>query len=98
MKARHTALLLTVLCCIAALLSHSGQRETVLRLGLYVGSDWDAPYSDYYKMVDTAIERFEAAHPDVRVEYISGIRQEDYSEWLAAQSLTDRMPDRKSVV
>lgn len=93
MKARHTALLLTVLCCIAALLSHSGQRETVLRLGLYVGSDWDAPYSDYYKMVDTAIERFEAAHPDVRVEYISGIRQEDYSEWLAAQSLTDRMPD-----
>lgn len=93
MNARRGALLAVGACCAVALLLGLRQEETVLRLGLYVGSDWDAPYSDYYDMADAAIERFEQAHPGVRVEYVSGIRQEDYSEWLAAQALTGRLPD-----
>ncbi len=95
MSARRGALLLAAgTCCAAALLLLGlRQEETVLRLGLYVGSDWDAPYSDYYDMADAAVARFEEAHPGVRVEYVSGVRQEDYSEWLAAQALTGRLPD-----
>lgn len=93
MNARKGFLLLAGVCCAALLLLGLRREETVLRLGIYVGSDWDAPYSDYYEIADAAIERFEADHPGVRVEYVSGIRQEDYSEWLAAQTLTGRLPD-----
>ncbi len=93
MSARRAALLLTVVCLAAGLLLGLEHEDAVLRLGVYVGSDWDAPYSDYYEVVDTAIARFEEMHPGVRVEYVSGIRQEDYSEWLAAQALTGSMPD-----
>lgn len=88
-------LLAAVLLAAVVLLGSARQNgnELVLRLGVYVGSDWDAPYSDYYDLVDTAIARFEKAHPGVKVEYVSGIRQEDYSEWLAAQALTGSLPD-----
>ena len=90
-------LLAAVLLAAVVLLGSARQNgnELVLRLGVYVGSDWDAPYSDYYDLVDTAIARFEKAHPGVKVEYVSGIRQEDYSEWLAAQALTDRLEQIK---
>lgn len=93
MTARRPALLLAAAACACLLLVAFYPRETVLRLGIYVSSDWDAPYSDYYDLADTAIERFEAEHPGVRVEYVSGIREEDYSEWLAAQSLNGQIPD-----
>lgn len=93
MTPRRAALLLAGACAVVGLLLLAPQEETVLRLGIYVGSDWDAPYSDYYGIADTAIALFEQAHPGVRVEYVSGIRQEDYSEWLAGQALTDGLPD-----
>lgn len=95
MKARPAVLLLAA-AALAFLFQGSvrgGDSDTVIRLGVYVGSDWDAPYSDYYDMVDTATARFEEAHPGTKVEYVSGIRQEDYSEWLASQALTGSMPD-----
>lgn len=95
MKARPAVLLLAA-AILAFLFQGSvrgGDSDTVIRLGVYVGSDWDAPYSDYYDMVDTATARFEEAHPGTKVEYVSGIRQEDYSEWLASQALTGSMPD-----
>ena len=59
MRARCGALLLAAGACCAAALLLLGlrQEETVLRLGLYVGSDWDAPYSDYYDMADAAVAR-----------------------------------------
>lgn len=93
MKARRLVLLAAAVCVAAAAFFGLRREDTVLRLGVYVGSDWDSPYSDYYDVVDTAIELFEESHPGVRVEYVSGIREEDYSEWLAEQALLGRMPD-----
>lgn len=93
MSARRGVLLLAAVLLLAVFLPGLTRQDTVLRFGVYVGSDWDAPYSDYYDMVDTAVARFEDEHPGVRVEYTSGIRQEDYSEWLASQALTGKMPD-----
>lgn len=93
MRVRQAALLLAGVCLAAAAFMLLPREDAVLRLGVYVGSDWDAPYSDYYAFVDAAIERFEAEHPGVRVEYVSGIRQEDYSEWLASQAVAGKMPD-----
>lgn len=68
-------------------------RETVLTVGVVAGSYWDAPTGNCYAVMDAAIARFEQAHPNVRVEYTSGILKRDYSEWLADQFLLGREPD-----
>lgn len=67
--------------------------EQVLTMGFMAGSYWDAPSGNCYAVIDAAIERFEAEHPGVRVEYTSGILKRDYSEWLAEQLIQGKEPD-----
>ena len=70
----------------------SGEDE-ILRFGMFAGSYWDVPNGNCYEIIDDAIARFEKAHPGVKVEYVSGILKEDYSEWLAEQVLLGKEPD-----
>lgn len=65
----------------------------VLHVGLYAGSSWDVPQGNSYAYIDHVIEAFEAEHPNVKVVYTSGIRKEDYSEWLSEQALAGDLPD-----
>ncbi|WP_313071925.1 ABC transporter substrate-binding protein [Lacrimispora sp.] len=67
--------------------------DQVLRFGMFAGSYWDVPNGNCYKIIDDAIMRFELAHPGVKVEYVSGILKEDYSEWLSEQVLLGKEPD-----
>ena len=77
-------------------LMNQQQREndvTILRFGMFAGSNWDVPTGNCYQVIDDAIARFEKANPGVRIEYVSGIRKEDYPEWLAEQVLQGTEPD-----
>lgn len=74
-------------------LSNQAHREVVLTIGVYAGSYWDTPSGDSYQVLDEAITRFEAAHPNVKMKYVSGIRAVDYSEWLAEQIVKGKEPD-----
>lgn len=69
------------------------QKETVLNVGFWSGSYWGVPTSDSYAVLDAAIEQFESEHPNVTVQYDSGILQRDYSEWLIDRMLMDDAPD-----
>lgn len=68
-------------------------RKVVLKIGFPCNSYWDVPGEDYYQFMDDAIALFEAAHPNVTVEYTSGVLVEDYSEWLSGQYLLGQEPD-----
>jgi len=68
-------------------------RPKVITVGLFAGSNWNVPEGDSYALIEGAIRRFEAEHPGVTVRYVSGIRKEDYSEWLAEQLLKGEEPD-----
>ena len=68
-------------------------RPVELRIGLFAGSNWNVPEGDSYAVVDEAIQHFEETHPGVKVTYGSGIKKEDYSEWLAEQMLGGTEPD-----
>ena len=68
-------------------------RPKVLTVGLFAGSNWNVPEGDSYALMEEAIKRFEAEHPGVKVKYVSGIRREDYSEWLAERLLKGEEPD-----
>lgn len=68
-------------------------RKITLHIGFPCDSYWDVPGEDYYAFMDAAIEKFEAEHPNVTVEYTSGILMKDYSEWLSGQYLLGNEPD-----
>ena len=84
-------LLILILClCLAGCV---GNQETVLTIGVYSGSYWNTPNGNSYQILDDAIAIFEESHPGVKVEYVSGIPADDYSEWLAGQILMGTEPD-----
>ena len=87
------ALLFSLASCAAFVAAVSPRKETVIRIGVYSGSYWNAPNGDCYQILDNAIRRFEQAREGVRVEYVSGITPDFYSEWLAERILQGDEPD-----
>jgi len=80
-----------VLClCLAGCAEN---KETVLTIGVYSGSYWNTPNGNSYQILDDAIALFEESHPGVKVEYVSGIPADDYSEWLAGRIMMGTEPD-----
>ncbi len=89
---RYAAALLVLILCLY-LARCVGNQETVLTIGVYSGSYWNTPNGNCYQILDEAIALFEESHPGVKVEYVSGIPADDYSEWLAGQILMGTEPD-----
>lgn len=67
--------------------------EKVLRVGIFAGSNWNVPQGETYAIIDEVIKKFEIEYPNVKVEYVSGIKKEDYAEWLAEQFIDGNEPD-----
>ena len=64
-----------------------------LKLGIFAGSNWNVPQGETYAIIDDVIKNFESENPGVKVIYVSGIKKEDYSEWLAEQFVSGDEPD-----
>ena len=85
-------MLLVLMLCFS-LTGCSGNKETVLTIGVYSGSYWNTPNGNCYQILDDAIAMFEQSHPGVKVEYVSGIPAGAYIEWLTEQILKGTEPD-----
>ena len=90
---KQSVMVLLVLMLCFSLTGCSGNKETVLTIGVYSGSYWNTPNGNCYQILDDAIAMFEQSHPGVKVEYISGIPAGAYSEWLTEQILKGTEPD-----
>ena len=90
---KQIVMVLLVLILCLNLLGCSGNKETVLTIGVYSGSYWNTPNGNCYQILDDAIAMFEQSHPGVKVEYVSGIPAGTYSEWLTGQILKGTEPD-----
>ena len=88
-----TVVALLILMPLLYLTGCFGSKETVLTIGVYSGSYWNTPNGNCYHILDEAISIFEESHPGVKVEYVSGIPADDYSEWLAGQIMKGTEPD-----
>lgn len=88
-------MLLIIICSVVIgwIYSLFNKEEIVITFGMFAGSNWDLPYGNCYEIIDEAINRFEEAHPGVRVEYVNGILKDDYSEWLSGELLKGTAPD-----
>ncbi len=72
---------------------YQAQSQTTLTVGIFAGSNWNVPQGETYAIIDEVRKNFEAENPNVKIKYISGIKKEDYSEWLAEQFLDGSEPD-----
>lgn len=96
MKRKHIVAVIIAAIALAAVVLHTftlSHKKTVLTFGMMAGSYWDVPNGNCYRIIDGTIKRFESEHPDVKVQYTSGILKRDYSEWLSEQLLKGRLPD-----
>lgn len=85
--------LVSVAVLAGVLLIWNASRPVTLHVGFWAGSHWGVPTADSYAVLDAAIEKFEASHTGVRVEYTSGLLERDYTEWIMARMLRGEMPD-----
>ena len=69
------------------------QHKRTISLGFFTGSAWDVPDAYTYQLIDDAVEKFEAGHPGVKVEFVSGIQKDDYSEYIASALIKGSAPD-----
>lgn len=94
MKRRWIALLGAALLAAATLAAAwAGKPDSTLTVGVFAGSYWEAPNGDCYQILDDAIALLRETHPDIEVEYVSGIPTDSYSEWLAERILKGTEPD-----
>ncbi len=68
-------------------------KKVTLTLGIQEGSSWGVPQGKENKVIDDAIRRFEKENPGIEIEYESGIRKTDYSDWLSNKLLKGEQPD-----
>lgn len=96
MKAKRNVILSLVIggcLSLGGLFYCRSQQPIILKIALFSGSNWNVPTGDSYTMIDQAITTFEQAHPNVSITYQSGIRPEEYEEYVAQQILKDDLPD-----
>lgn len=91
---------LSVLLIVIALFLYYGMYEKIsvssdktITIGVFSDSYWEVQNGYSYRILEDAIQIFEEQNPGIRVEYVSGILKEDYSEWLAEQLLSENAPD-----
>lgn len=68
-------------------------KEKVITVGVFSDSYWNVQNGYSYRILEEAIQVFEKEHPQIKVEYVTGILKGDYSEWLAKQILSESAPD-----
>lgn len=84
---------LAVCLLFAYMLINDPSRHITLKLGIFVGSNFDVYNGDSYAIIDEAIAQFEEAHPQISIEYESGIVKSDYSSWLSTKILKGEQLD-----
>lgn len=72
---------------------HQKTKTITLELGLFSESNWGVSNGNSYEIIDSAIRKMEKLHKKVKVHYYSGIRKQDYNEWLSEQILLGKTPD-----
>ncbi len=72
---------------------YHSENTGILRIGVFSDSLWGEDNGFAHIILNEAIEKFEKKNPGVSVMYESGIRRQDYSEWLSNQILKGTAPD-----
>lgn len=78
---------------LAYMLINDPSRPVTLRLGIFIGSNFDVYNGNSYAVIDETIAQFEQENPHVTIKYESGIVKSDYSSWLSTKILKGEQLD-----
>ncbi len=93
MKKRVIATCLIVVLVITAVFVHAqSNNANQLTIAVFTGSYWDVPEQDSFGLLDTAIDTF-CQKRACQIDYVTGITQNRYEEWLGEKYLKNEMPD-----
>ncbi len=87
------SILLVFIITLSSVYVTYSNRNITITFGMFAGSNWDVPNGNSYEIFEDAIARFEKENPNVKVEFVSGIQKDDYSEYIAQQALNAQTPD-----
>lgn len=94
---KHIKGILIAAVCIASFFTYvwmnRPDRPITLKLGVYAGGTFDVHNADSFSTIDEAIELFEKKHPNITIEYESGIVKSEYSSWVSKKILKDEQLD-----
>lgn len=92
---KQIAVIMAAALCITGVIIYGENRKSsqVLEFGMFGDSYWEVANADGYVIIDKAIEKFEKKYPEVKIHYYSGIKKDDYEEWLSRKILKGDMPD-----
>lgn len=96
MKYKKRWMILAVLCfslVLTLVYFNSANKIITLRLGIFSGSNWGVPNGESYEFYEDVIARFEKKYPGVKVEFQSGLRKEEYADWISKEALKGSAPD-----
>lgn len=94
-RKKQIAVIMAAALCITGIIIYGENRKSsqVLEFGMFGDSYWEVANADGYVIIDKAIEKFEKKYPKVKIHYYSGIKKDDYEEWLSRKILKGDMPD-----
>ena len=69
------------------------ENRGIVRIGVFSDSPWGESNGYAHRILNDAIEIFQRDNPGVSVVFESGIRRQDYSEWLSNEILKGTAPD-----
>lgn len=90
---KYKIIALVILLLFSVTIIFDPNRPITLKVSFYCDSPWNVPYASSYQVIDDAIKKFQSLHPNVTVVYESGIREEDYSDYLADHIVMGTQPD-----
>lgn len=88
-----TGLIIAALLVLSSISRILPGKNRVITVGAFSDSYWEVQNGYSYQILDDAIALFEEENPGVKVEYVSGILKEDYTEWLSEQLILGKAPD-----
>ncbi len=93
LKGQLTILVVMIIILAVLLLWRKTSGDNTLTVGIFYGSNWDVPGTQYHKILDAAIEKLQEEYPGLEVKYVKGVLEEDYSEWLSEMIVEGDTPD-----
>lgn len=86
-------MVLLIIAIAAIVFYQKAKQPEVIRVGVFAGSPWGVPDAYTYEFIDDVVAKFEAENSGVKIEYVSGIMSDEYSEWLSGKIVGGDAPD-----
>lgn len=93
LKSKWALLIFVMLLALSVCVGCSPSNKDTIRFAFFASGPFDTETEKSHMVLSEAIKRFENDHPDVNIEFTTGVRKEDYLDYLNTVILKGEIPD-----